>query len=69
MGKTRHTISRFLFYDLAAAHRKLHVSLNHRLKELDVQVETWRVLETLSSDEGLDDGRAGRDRADEPAPP
>ena len=49
MGKTRHTISRFLFYDLAAA----HVSLNHRLKELDVQVETWRVLETLSSDEGL----------------
>ena len=53
MGKTRHTISRFLFYDLAAAHRKLHVSLNHRLKELDVQVETWRVLETLSSDEGL----------------
>ena len=53
MGKTHHSISRFLFYDLAAAHRKLHVSLNNRLKELDVQVETWRVLETLSADEGL----------------
>ena len=53
MDKTHHAISRFLFYDLAAAHRKLHVSLNNRLKELDVQVETWRVLETLSSDEGL----------------
>ena len=53
MGKTHRSISRFLFYDLAAAHRKLHVSLNKQLKELDVQVETWRVLETLSSDEGL----------------
>ena len=53
MGSSRHTINRFLFYDLAAAHRKLHVSLNNRLRELDVQVETWRVLETLSSDESL----------------
>ena len=52
MGKARHTIGQYLFYDLAAAHRKLHASLNHRLKELDVQVESWRVLETLSSDEG-----------------
>ena len=52
MGKTRHSISRYLFYDLAAAHRNLHVSLNRRLKELNVQVEAWRVLETLSSDEG-----------------
>ena len=52
MGKAHHSISRYLFYDLAAAHRKLHASLNNRLKELNVQVETWRVLETLSSDEG-----------------
>ena len=51
MDNEHHSISRFLFYDLAAAHRKLHVSLNSRLKELNVQVETWRVLETLSSDE------------------
>ena len=51
MGKTRHAISQYLFYDLAAAHRKLHTSLNVKLKELGVQVETWRVLETLGSGE------------------
>ena len=52
MGNAHHSISRYLFHDLAAAHRKLHASLNNRLKELNVQVETWRVLETLSCDEG-----------------
>ena len=51
MGKTRHAISQYLFYDLAAAHRKLHASLNMKLKDLGVQVETWRVLETLGSGE------------------
>ena len=51
MGKTRHAISQYLFYDLAAAHRKLHTSLNMKLKALGVQVETWRVLETLGSGE------------------
>ena len=51
MGKTRHAISQYLFYDLAAAHRKLHTSLNIKLKDLGVQVETWRVLETLGSGE------------------
>ena len=50
MVKTRHTISQYLFYDLAAAHRKLHTSLNAKLRSLGVQVETWRVLETLDSD-------------------
>ncbi|MCY4098814.1 MAG: MarR family transcriptional regulator [Rhodospirillales bacterium] len=33
------------------AHRRLHVSLHARLKDLNVQVETWRGLETRSSDE------------------
>ncbi len=51
MDDSPHAIGRFLLYDLAAAHRKLHVGLNARLKELDVQVETWRVLETLSAGE------------------
>ena len=46
MGKTRHAISQYLFYNLAAAHRKLHTNLNMKLKDLGVQVETWRVLET-----------------------
>ena len=49
MSKARHAISQYLFYDLAAAHRKLHRSLNTKLKDLGVQVEMWRVLETLDS--------------------
>ena len=49
MDSERSSIGRFLFYDLAAAHRTLHVGLNKRLKEFNVQVETWRVLEALSS--------------------
>ena len=52
MSKTRSAIGQYLFHDLAAAHRKLHVGLNEKLKGLGVQVETWRVLETLSADEG-----------------
>lgn len=51
MGKTRHAIGQYLFYDLAAAHRKLHTGLNMKLKDLGVQVEVWRVLETLDSGE------------------
>ena len=52
MGKTRYAISRYLFHDLAAAHRKQHARLNEKLKDLGVQVEAWRVLETLGSEEG-----------------
>lgn len=51
MDDEHDSIGRFLFYDLAAAHRRLYASLNSRLKELNVRVETWRVLETLSSRE------------------
>ena len=39
MGKARPTISQYLFYDPAAAHRKLHVSLDNRLEELESR---WR---------------------------
>lgn len=52
MGKARYAISQYLFYDLAAAHRRLHTRLNEKLKDLGIQVETWRVLETLGSEEG-----------------
>ena len=51
MGRTRHPIGQYLFYDLAAAHRTLHTRLNAKLKGLGVQVEMWRVLETLDSAE------------------
>ena len=52
MGKTRYAISQYLLYDLAAAHRKLHASLNEKLEGQGIQVETWRVLATLDSGEG-----------------
>lgn len=51
MVKSRHGIGQYLLYDLAAAHRKLHTGLNAKLKGLGVQVEVWRVLETLDSGE------------------
>ena len=52
MEKTPHAISRYLFHDLAAAHRRLYVGLNDKLKAHGIQVEMWRVLETLSSEDG-----------------
>ncbi|MDE2790986.1 MAG: MarR family transcriptional regulator [Paracoccaceae bacterium] len=52
MAKTHYAISQYIFYDLAAAHRNLHTRLNEKLKDLGVQVEMWRVLETLGADEG-----------------
>jgi DNA-binding MarR family transcriptional regulator len=35
-------------YALAAAHRAVHVSLTERLKKHGVQIEAWRIMETLS---------------------
>ena len=36
-----------LTYALAAAHHNMHTNLNKRLKELNIQVESWRLLEAL----------------------
>ncbi|MGZ2259362.1 MarR family winged helix-turn-helix transcriptional regulator [Roseobacter sp. A03A-229] len=43
----------YISYALAAAHRKLHVELSQKLKALNVQVETWRVLQSLRASEGI----------------
>lgn len=43
------SIQSYLSYSLAAAHRKLHGDLNRKLKKLGVQVEAWRVLQSLQS--------------------
>ena len=51
MASSKSSVSSYLAYSLAAAHRKLHVDLNRQLKVLGVQVETWRVLQCLQSDE------------------
>ncbi|MEM7546195.1 MAG: MarR family transcriptional regulator [Pseudomonadota bacterium] len=47
-----HPISGYLSYSLAAAHRNIHLSLGRQLKNLGVQIETWRILETLNGDQG-----------------
>ena len=51
MGDKNIPIANYLSYSLAAAHRNVHQSLNAKLKELGIQVETWRVLEVLSAEE------------------
>ena len=51
------TISGYLSYALAAAHRNVHLNLTRQLKELGVQIETWRILETLNDDQGYTMGQ------------
>ena len=46
-------IESYISYALAAAHRKVHQSLAAKLKAHGMQVESWRVLETLDSAEPL----------------
>lgn len=44
-----HPVQSYLSYSLATAHRKVHGSLSKRLKEFNVQVEAWRVMELLDA--------------------
>ncbi|MEO9652101.1 MAG: MarR family transcriptional regulator [Roseobacter sp.] len=46
-------VDSYISYALAAAHRKLHIELSQKLKSLNVQVETWRVLQSLRSSDRL----------------
>lgn len=50
-------ISGYLSYSLAAAHRNVHLNLTRQLKDLGVQIETWRILETLNDDQGYTMGQ------------
>lgn len=52
MTNTKQPVNSYLSYSLAAAHRKLHIDLNRELKKLGVQVETWRVLQSLQASRG-----------------
>lgn len=52
MTTTKQPVNSYLSYSLAAAHRKLHIDLNRELKKLGVQVETWRVLQSLQASSG-----------------
>lgn len=49
MDSNPNPIHDYLSYALAAAHRKVSTSLNARLKQHGIQVEAWRILETLES--------------------
>ncbi len=49
----RSPIHNYLSYALAAAHRKVNTSLTARLREHGIQIEAWRILETLESGQRL----------------
>lgn len=49
MNDPHPSIDSYLSYTLAAAHRNVHHNLSMKLKELGIQVEAWRILEVLSS--------------------
>ncbi|OED49250.1 transcriptional regulator [Rhodobacteraceae bacterium (ex Bugula neritina AB1)] len=51
------SIQDYLSYALAAAHRKMSASLNTRLKQHGIQIEAWRILETLEVDQRLTMGQ------------
>lgn len=40
-------LSSYISHTLASAHREVQVSLSRRLKTFGVQIEAWRVMETL----------------------
>ncbi len=46
-------IDSYFSYSLAAAYRTIHLDLSNELKKLGVQVETWRLLQTLRHDENF----------------
>lgn len=52
MSEPQKTVDSYISYALAAAHRKLHIELSQNLKALNVQVETWRVLQSLRASQG-----------------
>ena len=57
MDSNPNPIQDYLSYALAAAHRKVSTSLNARLKQHGIQVEAWRILETLESGQRLTMGQ------------
>lgn len=56
----KNPIESYISYTLAAAHRAVHQSLTAALKEHGVQVEAWRVLETLDAEPNQTMGELAR---------
>lgn len=57
MQSSSRSIQNYLSYAVAAAHRKISASLNTRLKQHGIQIEAWRILETLETDQRLTMGQ------------
>ena len=57
MESNPNPIQNCLSYALAAAHRTVTVSLNTRLKKHGMQIEAWRILETLETGQRLTMGQ------------
>lgn len=53
----QHPIQDYVSYALAAAHRQVSTSLNIRLKRHGMQIEAWRVLETLEARQSVSMGQ------------
>ncbi len=49
MSDTPRRPTGYLSYVLAAAHREVRISLSQRLKAFGIQIEAWRIMETLAS--------------------
>ncbi|GHF60369.1 MarR family winged helix-turn-helix transcriptional regulator [Seohaeicola zhoushanensis] len=49
MDSSDSPINNFVSYALAAAHRRISNSLSARLRKHGIQIEAWRLLETLGS--------------------
>lgn len=51
MGQNAGSVRDYVAYALAAAHRSVHLELSRHLKEVGVQVEAWRLMEMVDSEE------------------
>lgn len=47
-------------YALAAAHRSVNLSLSERVKKHGVQIEAWRIMEALDTDQKLSMGEIAK---------
>ena len=60
MSTSEKNIDGYISYALAAAHRAVQQSLSARLKKHGLQIEAWRVMELLDSDDRLTMGELAR---------
>ncbi len=60
MSKQQTPFDGYISYALAAAHRSVTQSLTARLKKHGVQIEAWRIMESLDGDARLTMGALAR---------